>query len=105
MGSGKYNKRMAVQVVTEVDDDYLSKTESWATNRYIWCKIKPLSGYEKVQAAAIDADISHKITARYDSNLSTKDRLLFDSRVFEILSIININEANTELEIMAAEDT
>lgn len=105
MGSGKYNKKMAIQVVTEADDDYLSKTDSWATDRYIWCRIKPLRGYEKVQAAAIDSSISHKIESRYDSALSVKNRLKLDSRIFKIRSVINIDEANKGLEILAVEDT
>jgi SPP1 family predicted phage head-tail adaptor len=105
MGSGKYNKRIAVQVVTETNDDYLSKTTAWATNRHIWCSIKPLSGYEKLQAGAISSGVSHRIKTRYDSVLSVKNRLLWNSRTFKIQSIININEANKELELMTIEDT
>ncbi len=64
---------------------------------------KSLYGIEKLFAGKIQAEISHKITIRYRSGISTSMRLLFDNRAFNIRAINNIHENNEILELLVDE--
>jgi len=71
--------------------------------------IEPLKGNERFVAQQLDPNLSHKITMRWDSTVATltpKGRLVMmssTSRVFDVQSIINVDERDHTLEIMAME--
>jgi len=65
--------------------------------------IEPLSGRELEVARQVNAEITHKVEMRYLANLSPRLRFLFGSRVFEILSILNIEEKKKQLTLLCVE--
>lgn len=69
-----------------------------------YASIEPLIGREYMAAKQMQADVTHKIRMRYIPGLTTTMRIVFGTRVFEIESILNVQERNRELVIMATED-
>ena len=49
--------------------------------------VEPLVGNERVEGGQIEAKQRYKFTLRHNSNLTTDDRLNYDSKNFRILSI------------------
>jgi SPP1 family predicted phage head-tail adaptor len=74
-------------------------TESWAELAVVWGRVQPLSGRELEHALQISAEVNHKVTIRYLSTVNEKVRILFGTRVLEILGIVNPEEKN-EMMIM-----
>jgi head-tail adaptor len=60
------------------------------------CDIMQLMGREVERAKQIHADAEYQIRMRFFEGLTTKHRLLFGSRTFEILNINNVMERNIE---------
>lgn len=95
--------RLALQSLSRVADGQGGWTESWATEATVSAMIEPMKGYERFQAQQVQTPVTHKITIRYRSGVTTKKRFLFGSRVFEIKEVTNENEENRYLIIRALE--
>lgn len=102
---GTMNKRVAVQSVTETRDAAGGVSQSWSTDRTVWASVVPLSGREYYQAQQAQSQVTHKVSMLYFAGLTSKQRLLFGTRVFEIAAVININESNELYELMCVEAT
>jgi head-tail adaptor len=78
--SGKLRHRIDIQsVATTLTSPYNEDTtEVWTTDRVDRASVSPLTGRELVEAAQVNADVTHKVTMRYVPNLtSTRNRLLY----------------------------
>ena len=76
---------------------------TWATHLQPYAYIKPVSGFERLQAMKLEATISHKIYIRYVADISPNDRIVFNSRTMQIRAIINIEERDKWLELTCDE--
>jgi SPP1 family predicted phage head-tail adaptor len=71
-----------------------------------WASIEPMTAREIYQAHDVEADVTHRITMYADSvsrNMSTKYRIRYGSRFFNIFQIRNVQERNRMLEIVVKE--
>jgi SPP1 family predicted phage head-tail adaptor len=103
MKAGELDKKVAVQQLTETADGQGGFTESWATVIEPWAKIRPFSSKEKFFAGQVRAGVTHEVTLRYSSSVTTKGRILWGSRVFDIKGMLNIDERNEKLVLECAE--
>lgn len=88
--------KIEIQAATEVLNDYGSFEKTWATESTVWAIIEPKTGRESFQFGQQESEVKGRILIRYQSALkdtkeAAKRRVLFDSRVYEILSIRNLN--------------
>ncbi len=65
------------------------------------CGFKRL--FQHFAAQSTQADVTHRITLRYMSGITPKMRVNYNSRIFDILSVINVGERNRELQLMCRE--
>jgi len=65
--------------------------------------ITPLSGHERLHAQQLEAGVTHRILLRYRPGVTAKQRLRFGDRVFNIRAVIDVEERNRWLEILAEE--
>lgn len=79
--------------------------ETWETKATVWAAVEPLRGDEYFTAITTHATISHRVTMRPYPGLriTPKDRLNFNGRLFDIKSVIDIEERGRELELMCLE--
>ena len=103
MEVGKLRHRVDIQQVVESPDSYGQPVKTWRTIETRFAQIMPLTGHELVKAQKVNAEVSHKIIMRY-CDLNSKNRLLFGARVFNILAVINIDERNWEIHVLAMEN-
>jgi len=62
------------------------------------------SSKEVLESAKIELQVTHKIRIRYRSGITSKDRIIFGSRIFKIVSLINFEERNKTLDMLCIED-
>ncbi len=108
MAAGRYKKRVTLETYAEAPDSFGdAMVGTYTTLAIRWASVNPLRGRELAQFQQVHADVSHRIRLRYDSSLmvlTPKDRVALGSRNFEILSVINIQEANRNLELICKEN-
>jgi SPP1 family predicted phage head-tail adaptor len=103
MNPGTLNRRITIQQLTTGKDDEGFPTESWNDFYSCWAAVEPLKGREYFQAAAFNAENTVRFRIRYRSGIKPDMRIVYDKRVFDIISVIDINEAHKEIHLMAKE--
>lgn len=97
MRAGTLRKRVELQTPTERRNEYGEPEFIWNTSATRWVGIESVDGRESFENNKVGGMVTHKITMRYESGVTPKMRFLFGSRVFNIGSVINMNERNKEL--------
>lgn len=103
MKIGSLKHRIVLQKKMITEDDLKQQSEVWTDITTVWARIEPLSGREYFIARQENAEISVKITIRYQPGISTDLRAVFGSRTFEVLSVINPEERRESLLLMCRE--
>ena len=98
MDPGKLNKRITFQL-----QDLDSEDEDWKDIATTWANINPISGKEYYSAETINSDLTHKIRLRYRRGITPDMRILYNGRIFFIVSVINEFERNSILQLMCRE--
>jgi|AGTN01.1.fsa_nt_gi phage head-tail adaptor, putative, SPP1 family len=69
-----------------------------------WAKVEPLSNRELLLAQQTNSTITHRLTIRYRSDVTSRMRVVFGERVFYLEGVRNLEERNVWLELTARED-
>lgn len=100
---GKMRHSIEVRELQEVPDNMGGQSTEWVT---VWTKkalIETLSGFERLRSMQLKATLTHKIVIRYFAGLTPKHQILFDGRLFQIRSVINVEERNRFYELSCDE--
>ncbi len=62
---------------------------TWSDVATVWAKIEPIDGTEQQYAGRVVSDVTHRITIRYYSGLTSKHRMTLGSRTFNLFSVID----------------
>lgn len=87
MRSGTLNKRVTIQSPTTPTSDGAGgtiATEPWTDLATVWASVSPLTGRETLQAQAVEAETTHRVTIRYRDCVTARSRILLGERVFKI---------------------
>ena len=103
MKIGKLRHKITIQKFTHSRDSFGAMIPEWVDFASSWASISPVSGKEYFAAHQINAEITTKITIRYMPGIAPEMRVAFKGRVFEILSVLNFEEKNVELNLMCKE--
>ena len=104
MRSGILRHRITIQESTETSNGMGGFTTTWSDKLEAWAAIWPLTAKESLDAMKLELQITHKIRIRYRSGITAKDRIKFGARIFNIVSLINFEERNEQLDMLALED-
>lgn len=74
-----------------------------ATSPIVRARVDPLGGTEIFGAGVFNAEATHRVTERFFPGLTTAMRINFQGRLFGILSIVNIDEMDTEMVLLCVE--
>ena len=94
MRIGKLRHRVALQAVSSDQDGYGEASRVWSTYATVWAGIRTLSIEESENAQQVSGRATHEVKIRYNGNINIEDRIVFDSRVFEVVSPRNPGERN-----------
>ena len=77
--------------------------QTWVNVAIVYASIQPVTAREQVWGMQTIMTVSHTITIRYRSVLKASWRIKYGDRFFNIISIINVDEANDYLQIVCKE--
>ncbi len=103
MRAGRLRKRVIIERASTAVDEYGEEIETWATLTTVWAGVEPVSGKERIQGGQAKAITTHLIIMRH-TDITNNDRINLSGRIFNIESVINRDERNKELQIMAVEN-
>jgi SPP1 family predicted phage head-tail adaptor len=90
MDAGQLDRRIELQRATTSDDGYTTEVTGWTTLADVWAKLVPISGAEMLAAGEQGAFDKVRLKIRRDSlwsDLNATDRLLFDDKAYNIVSV------------------
>ncbi len=103
MRAGKLRHWITIQTRTDTMDSYGEPIPAWTIFDQVWASIEPITGREYFASKETRSQSTHRIRIRYRSGITTKMRISWDSRLFDIESILNTEERDRELVLMCVE--
>lgn len=109
MHAGNLRSLVSVQQRTATLDSYGQQSTTWTEVKKVYAHISGLTGRELVLAQAVNTEVSHEITVRWDAALwadpktAAAYRIVLGSRVFDIHGVVNVDERNRMVVLQAAE--
>jgi SPP1 family predicted phage head-tail adaptor len=81
----------------------LEESQRWQDVKTVWAMIKTLQGREYYEAATTQNENTIRFVVRYTTGINPDMRIKYRERTFEIMSVINDDEMNKTLTIIAKE--
>lgn len=106
MRVGALRHQVTVERPVRAQDAAGAVTTTWTAVATPWAAVEPMRGQERFVAQQVAAEVSHKITLRYESALAGMTpawRISFGSRRFDLLAVLDPGERNTVIECLAVE--
>lgn len=100
---GSYRHIISFEKISEIQNEYGEVKKDWTTIFTTRASIRPISGREFYQAETVNSEVTHKVNLRYREGIKADMRIKFGERVFEIISVINFEERNIELQLLCKE--
>lgn len=101
--SGNLRKRITLQSETSTADNAGGYTLGWTNVITVWGKIQPVSGQKVFTDGHLEGHVTHRVTLRYQSGITTDMRMTYNGRVFNIRAVLNTDESNRWLELLVEE--
>lgn len=84
--------------------EYGEPVITWATQRFLWAAVEPLSGREYFSRGQERAEVSVRVVLPWRADIRPEHRfVLADGRVLEILDAIDVGGTHEELQCMCRE--
>lgn len=99
---------MTIQEAVQSVDGAGGFTTSWSDVDTVWAEVMPFSSrsttQERLVAEQLEVSQRYRITIRYQSGINAGMRIQYGSRVFNILSVVNVQERGEALEMFCLEE-
>lgn len=69
----------------------------------VWAGVSPMTGREYEEAQKLRGETTYNVITRYFRGVTADMKILFRNRIFDIISVLNIDERNEQLKIVAKE--
>lgn len=103
MRSGELRHRVTIQHKVATQNAYGEEIIDWQTWKTAWAAVEPLTGREFMDAERAGAEVTHRIRIRQRDGLLPSMRVSWDSRLFDIESVLNLEERDREMQLMCRE--
>jgi SPP1 family predicted phage head-tail adaptor len=104
MKAGDLRHRVKLQQAAETRDAYGAVTAGWVDVATVWAAVEPLAGREFFAAKQVNAEATGHVRIRYRAGVLATMRVVYGTRVFEIIAPPNnVEERNRELILMVKE--
>lgn len=100
---GRLRSKVDLQTASNTRDAGGGLSQSFETTASIFADIRPQSGDETYRQGKVQEKLTHKIFIRHRAGVQANQRILFDNRVFNIRSVINVDERDRFLELKCVE--
>ena len=102
---GSFNQKVSIYSITETTDSQGGVTETGVLEKTTWAKIEPMTGSRALEYGQLTHGKPYRILMRRRKDLTLNENyyLVYGSKTFRIHSVVNIEEADSFLEIIAYE--
>lgn len=102
--SGSFRNKITIyKEVTGEDEDGFPIDNAKEVIANVWTAIKTVRGTEYVSAAATQNENTYRFIIRYRSDVDPRMKIDFKGRIFDIESVLNDDELQKTLTIVAKE--
>lgn len=107
INAGKYNKKISIcKIIEKEDNDGFKEQKEEIIILEIFASVKTTKGYTLIASGSDFEKTYTNFTIRYPKIEITRDMIIkYNSKIYTIEYLNNINEENVELEIQAKEVT
>ncbi len=99
----RMNHRITFLKSEDYKDELGQWIEEWVDFKKVWCAVKTVKGQEYFAAASTRSENTYRFIIRHTNEISTHMKINFNGRMFEIESVLNDDEANKTITIIAKE--
>lgn len=100
---GEFRHIVIFQKKLGVQNSYGEISDEWTDFLKTRAGIYPVSGKEFFAAETVNSELTHKVHLRFLPGITPDMRIKFGNRFFTIISVINYQEKNIELQIICKE--
>ena len=100
MRAGTLDQRVTLEQRVEGQDEAGQPFEDWLPYLSAWAAVYPLRGREIVAADAVAAISDVRVILRYRPGITPAMRVQHGSDTYSIATVINVNSANREIELL-----
>ena len=107
--AGALNRLVSVQARDTTKDSFGGQVTTWTEVKQVWAQIETLSVAARTAAAALQTEVTHQITVRFDADLwgdpklAATFRIVYGGRCFDIQGMDNQDERNRVVVLNAIE--
>lgn len=101
--AGDLRHRVELQAASTTRDRVGGLVTTWATLATVWAKVEPMSARESWWRQQMNAAAAWKISLRYRADLTTKHRIVYDGRTFEVRGVTDPDQGKRYLELACDE--
>lgn len=102
--SGILKHPVIVEAYSSVRQPDFTNKETWTPAALPWrVAIRQLNATERAESQQMKATATHEIKGRYYASLTPQHRLKWGSRLFHIVGVNNVEEANVNHELKCRE--
>lgn len=88
--SKDFREFATVETPTETSDGAGGYTTAWLKKCDLWCMVDEAGGNESLVASRLQTSTSMVFTTHYRSDITTKERIVFEGIVYNIRRVENI---------------
>lgn len=103
MKAGEMRNPLVIQEPINTQNDYGETIQTWREFASVNGSVKPSSAREFWRASQQVADATHGVTIRYLPGVLPTMRILYGSRVLNIISVLDNEERHAELNLICKE--
>lgn len=103
LNAGALRHRAELQHKAETADGAGGRTVAWQALRPLWCRIRPVSGVQRMESMRRDSPISHEIHARTADDIDTTKRIVYRGEAYRIEAVWPVEGRDEYLHIVASQ--
>lgn len=89
MHAGKLRHRVSLQKPVKTQNPSTGAVvNSWQETAKLWAEVAPLSAREFVAAQATQSEVTTRITIRFRSDVTPKNRIVYAGKIFNIEGVL-----------------
>lgn len=102
---GELRHRIEIQSSSEAADSFGQDVRTWSTYATVWASVEMSSGSEIQVGSSQQALSPYRVIIRYRGDVRPSHRIIYGSRILEVVSVMDVTGYGTHETISCIEST